>query len=86
MTELEFKLLRKIDILEIELKDIKKRYQTLYDNNRELVKVIGRIALHFDCMEEDRGKWTMSKDNKDNIIYKTLGITDCVGYPFLQQK
>ena len=86
MTEQEFKLKQKVEILEIELKEIKKRFQHYYDRNRQLVKVIGRIALYFDCIEDDRGKWTMCEDNKDNIIYKTLGITDCSGYPFMPQK
>ena len=82
MTEQEFKLKQKVEILEIELKDIKKRCQRYYDKYRELVKVIGRIALNLCVLEIDRGKWTMCEDNKDNIIYKTLGITDCSGYPF----
>ena len=86
MTEQEFKLKQKVEILEIELKDVKKRCQQYYDKYRELVIIVGRIALNLCILEKDRGTWSISKDNKDNLIYKTLGITDCVGSPFLPQK
>ena len=84
MTETE--LISRIKILEIEMRDLNQlleKYQKLYN---PFEKIIGRIALYFDLVEDDRGKWTMFKDDETNIIYKTLGIKDVKSYPLLPRK